>query len=47
MGYDKKIRERVLPHVDAVESKEKVRLTFKLGKNTIRQWETLRDGQSA
>jgi len=43
MGYDKKFRERVLSHVDAGESKEKVRLMFKLGKNTIRQWETLRE----
>ena len=43
MGYDKKFRERVLRHVDAGESKEKVRMMFKLGKNTIRQWERLRE----
>jgi len=43
MSYDKKYRERVMSHVDAGESKEKVRSMFKLGKNTIGQWEKLRE----
>ena len=42
MSYDKKFRERVMTHIDAGESKEKVRAMFKLGKNTIGQWEKLR-----
>ena len=42
MSYDKKFRETVLSHVDAGESKTKVRGMFKLGKNTINQWEKLR-----
>ena len=33
----------MLSHVDAGESKEKVRMKFKLGKNTVCQWETLRE----
>jgi len=43
MAYDKKFRERVLMHVDSGESKTKVRLMFGLGKNTISQWEKLRE----
>ena len=42
MGYDKKFREIVMTHVDAGLSKTKVRAMFKLGANTIRDWEKLR-----
>ena len=42
MAYDKKFREIVLSHVDAGESKTKVRSMFKLGANTIHEWEKLR-----
>ena len=42
MSYDKKFREIVLSYVDAGESKTKVRVMFKLGKNTINQREKLR-----
>jgi len=42
MSYDKKFRERVLSHVAAGESKAKVRSMFRLGKNTISQWEKLK-----
>ena len=42
MSYEKKIREIVLSQVEAGESKTKVREKFKLGKNTINQWEKLR-----
>ena len=42
MGYDKKFRERVLWHIDAGEPYEKVRAMFKLGENTIRDWQKLR-----
>ena len=43
MGYDKKFRERVLSHIDAGEPYGKVRAMFKLGKNTIRDWQRLRE----
>ena len=42
MSYDKKFRECVMSHIDAGKNREKVRAMFKLGKNTIRQWEKLR-----
>ena len=42
MGYDKKFREVVMSHVDAGKSKAEVRRMFKLGQNTINQWEKLR-----
>ena len=42
MSYDKKFRECVMSHIDAGENREKVRVMFKLGKNTIREWEKLR-----
>jgi len=41
MSYDKKNRERVLAHVDAGESQEKVRKMFVLGVNTITDWKKL------
>jgi transposase len=43
MSYDKKFRERVLAHVDAGETQEKVRKMFKLGANTITNWKKLRE----
>jgi transposase len=42
MGYDKKLRERVLSHVDAGKTQEEVRAMFGLGVNTITQWKKLR-----
>jgi transposase len=42
MGYDKKLRERVFAHVDAVKTQEEVRKMFGLGVNTITQWKKLR-----
>jgi len=43
MGYDKKFRERVLSHVDAGKTQAEVRRMFNLGKNTIGQWQKLRE----
>ena len=42
MGYDKKIREIVLSHVEAGKKQEEVRKMFNLGANTITQWKKLR-----
>ena len=42
MGFDKKIREIVLSHVDAGKTQEEVRKMFGLGKNTITEWKKLR-----